>query len=194
MAAGTSYASKMTDMDIKKKKIVFKTKVNDLEVIEQKIRALDPDFKWDEFQKDTYYDAVQGTLKIRETDFVSEIMYDESAPSATYTSSDYITCRCMDVAKQKAILLSQFGIKSIIKKRRKTYFFENLSFHFDKVEDLGDYIKIVVMQEYDPYGGPIHTIDELIEKGELFIAFLGIKLQIGPALPYHDLRIKQNEK
>lgn|GEM_PF-1440976 len=169
-------------------------KVNDLEVIEQKIRAIDPDFKWDEFQKDTYYHAMQGTLKIRETDFVSEIIYDEPVTFANYTSSDYIICRCTDVQRQKEILLSQFGIKSIIKKRRKTYFFENLCFHFDKVEDLGNYIKIVVLQEYDQYGGPKHTIDELIDKGELFIAFLGIKLPIGSALPYHDLRVKQNEK
>ena len=92
-------------------------------------------------------------------------------------------------APLKEILEKIHGIKVVINKKRKIYFIENVKFHFDQVESLGNFIEVEAIDN----DGSIGT-EKLEKQCNYFISFLGIKKEDFIAESYSDLLLNKNTK
>ncbi|HHZ93388.1 TPA: CYTH domain-containing protein [Candidatus Poribacteria bacterium] len=94
-------------------------------------------------QVDTYFNAPEGRLKLREegSDFASLIYY-HRCDTAESCYSDYHICQIHDLDSFKLILSSALGTKVIVEKTRDLWWFGNTRVHLDHVSGLGDFIEL----------------------------------------------------
>lgn len=124
------------------KNFEFKAKVGELEKYENKLLTLSPTFQGLDHQIDTYFNARQGRLKLREGNIENALInYDRENISGSKESKIILYEHPPNIAL-KNILVRQLGVKIIVDKKRKIYFIENVKFHFDVVEKLGKFIEV----------------------------------------------------
>ena len=99
--------------------IEFKAKTDQLEKLEEKMLALNPAFKGEDHQVDTYYHVSKGRLKLREGNIEHALIYYERADTAEAKKSDIILYQHTPDAALKKILEKTHGIKVIVDKRRR---------------------------------------------------------------------------
>ena len=120
----------------------FKAVTNDLEKLERKLQELNPVFKGEDHQIDTYFNVNKGRLKMREGNIENSLIYYERKNDADAKQSDVILYEHNPSASLKNILIKLHGIKTIVDKRRKIYFIDNVKFHFDTVKGLGSFVEV----------------------------------------------------
>ena len=120
----------------------FKAIANDLEKLERKLQELNPDFKGEDHQIDTYFNVSKGRLKMREGNIENSLIYYERKNDADAKQSDVILYEHQPSASLKNILIKLHGIKVIVDKRRRIYFIDNVKFHFDTVKNLGTFVEV----------------------------------------------------
>ncbi len=129
------------------KNIEFKAKVHSLEPYEEKLKTLDPLFIGLDHQIDTYFNVPHGRLKLREGNIENTLINYNRADTADAKLSEIILYHHAPDPALKAILKLQLGVKAIVDKKRKIYFINNIKFHFDKVEGLGTFIEVEVIDK-----------------------------------------------
>jgi adenylate cyclase, class 2 len=82
----------------------------------------------------------------------------------------------------KNILALQLGIKAIVNKRRKIYFLDNVTFHFDIVENLGTFIEVEAIDTNGKF-----TTEELKAQCDKYFAFFELTDQNLIDRSYSDL-------
>jgi predicted adenylyl cyclase CyaB len=85
-------------------------------------------------------------------------------------------------AALKQILTLSLGIKTVVDKRRKIYFIDNVKFHFDVVEGLGTFIEVEAIDK----DGSIGTT-RLKEQCRHYQQLLGVQESDFIAESYSDL-------
>jgi len=136
----------------------FKARVKDLEKLEQKLLELNPVFKGEDHQTDTYFNVPTGRLKLREGNIENALIYYERPDTEAAKASDILLYNHLPEKTLKEILAKTNGIKCVIDKIRRIYFIGNVKFHFDTVKDLGTFIEVEAIDE----NGEIHA--EILEK------------------------------
>ena len=68
----------------------FKAVANDLEKLERKLQGLNPVFKGEDHQIDTYFNVSKGRLKMREGNIENSLIYYERKNDADAKQSDVI--------------------------------------------------------------------------------------------------------
>jgi predicted adenylyl cyclase CyaB len=93
-------------------------------------------------QRDTYFDAATGRLKLREQDGEKPqlIAYDRPDRTDERTSS-YRIVEVEAAEELKGALAAALGILVVVAKRRRLHLWEGVRIHLDTVEDLGDFIE-----------------------------------------------------
>lgn len=148
----------------------FKAKVNDLTEYESKLLRLNPVFKGTDHQTDTYFNVPKGRLKLREGDIENALInYDREDYSGAKQSNIILYKHTPDKAL-KDILILQLGVKTVVSKKRKIYFIDNVKFHFDVVELLGPFIEVEAIDTEGKF-----TIAELKELCDKYFSFFGLK-------------------
>jgi predicted adenylyl cyclase CyaB len=121
--------------------------------IEIKARCADPthiinfltrrqaDFRGEDRQIDTYFHTQSGRLKLREGAIEHSLIYYERPDQKGPKASEIILIR-QPPEEIKALLEKTNGVKVVVDKRRKIYFIENVKFHIDRVEGLGNFVEI----------------------------------------------------
>ena len=169
-------------MDIKN--FEFKAKVDELEKYENKLLSLNPTFKGLDHQIDTYFNAQQGRLKLREGNIENSLInYDRENISGSKESQIILYQHEPNVAL-KSILTRQLGVKIIVDKKRKIYFIDNIKFHFDIVENLGTFIEVEAIDSKEEF-----TIEELKKQCDKYFDFFELKEQNIIDKSYSDLII-----
>ena len=120
----------------------FKAIANDLEKLERKLQELNPIFKGEDHQIDTYFNVSKGRLKMREGNIENSLIYYERKNNADAKQSDVILYEHPSSPSLKNILIKLHGIKVIVDKRRRIYFIDNVKFHFDTVKDIGSFVEV----------------------------------------------------
>lgn len=122
--------------------------------VEIKARCTDPDFARRFFmtsnarfagtdeQCDTYFNTVNGRLKLREGNIENNLIYYERQNDSGPKTSVFTLTRVPDAASLKHSLTQALGIKQVVKKKREIYYIENVKFHIDELEQLGHFIEI----------------------------------------------------
>lgn len=112
------------------------------EVLEEKAKSLGAHFHGLDHQIDTYFNVPNGRLKLREGNIEkSLIFYDRSNEKAT-RESNILFEKTNHNENLKAVLLGALGQKTVVDKKRKIYFIDNIKIHFDELEDLGQFVEV----------------------------------------------------
>ncbi len=147
--------------------IEFKAKTRDIEKSEQKLLTLNPVYKGQDHQVDTYYNVTKGRLKLREGEIENALIYYERQNITGAKQSDILLYKHLPDNSLRGILEKVHGIKVIVTKIRKIYFIENVKFHFDIVNELGTFIEVEAIDDTGNIG--IEKLkDQCLEYFELF--------------------------
>lgn len=129
----------------------FKARVEDITPFEQKLLSKNPLFKGVDHQIDTYFNVPHGRLKLREGNIENALIQYQRENLAGSKLSKVILYRHQPDPALKQILTEQFGIKAVVDKRRKIYFIDNVKFHFDEVQGLGQFLEVEAIDSEDRY-------------------------------------------
>lgn len=93
-------------------------------------------------QRDTYFHASAGRLKLREEeDGRPSLISYERPDSAGRRESRYRIVPVADAGALKAALAETLGIKAVVVKRRRLFVWHDVRIHLDEVENLGAFLE-----------------------------------------------------
>ena len=87
----------------------------------------------------------------------------------------------------KQILTTALGVKTVIDKKRKIYFIDNVKFHFDEVKELGTFVEVEAIDKDGSIG-----VEKLKQQCNEYIALLQIDKNDFVAESYSDLLLTKN--
>lgn len=163
----------------------FKAKANNLYILENKLLTLNPKFIGEDHQIDTYFDVAKGRLKLREGNIENALIYYERENTTDAKQSDIALYKHTPDKALKELLTKVHGIKTIVDKRRKIYFIDNVKFHFDLVQQLGTFVEVEAIDT----DGSI-SVEKLQEQCTYYANFLGITAADYIAFSYSDLLLE----
>ena len=167
----------------------FKARAEDLNRLEQKLLELNPVFKGEDHQIDTYFNVPAGRLKLREGNIENALIYYERPDIADSKQSDIILYRHQPESSLKEILTRVNGIKVIVDKRRKIYFIENVKFHFDTVIELGTFIEVEAIDET-----ALMDMEKLKEQCRYYFSYFELNDSDYINKSYSDLILEKKKK
>lgn len=123
--------------------------------VEIKARCSDPDYVRNmletqqasyiglDHQVDTYFKVTHGRLKLREGNIERALIHynrqDKAGPKRSFVSLYETSSSDTEL---KDILTAALEILVVVDKQREIYFIDNIKFHIDSIEGLGDFIEI----------------------------------------------------
>lgn len=165
----------------------FKASCRDIEGLEAKLKKLNPLFIGIDHQIDTYFNVPNGRLKLREGNIENSLIHYNRINTAGAKQSDVTLYQHQPDKNLKAALIKALSIKTVVDKRRKIYFIENVKFHFDEVKDLGNFIEVEAIDKDGSIG-----IEKLKEQCDDYIQLFGIMSDQFIAESYSDLLAKKS--
>ena len=122
----------------------FKVRFESLDTLLPKLTDLKATHRETIHQVDTYFQNPKGRLKLRETDESDEgwLIYYERPNELESRYSIYQLCKIADPAALKALLDAALGVKTIVKKQRTVWMYNNTRIHLDIVADLGEFVEL----------------------------------------------------
>jgi predicted adenylyl cyclase CyaB len=163
----------------------FKAKANNLIELEEKLKPLHPVFIGEDLQTDTYFNVPNGRMKLREGNIENALIYYRRSNIADAKQSDVILYQHEPDAGLKNALVAALGIMTIVEKKRKIYFVENVKFHFDTVTGIGNFIEVEAIDKEGTIG-----IEKLKEQCSFYADFFEIKADDFVADSYSDLLLR----
>ncbi|MCD6017814.1 MAG: adenylate cyclase, class 2 (thermophilic) [Bacteroidetes bacterium] len=152
------------------KNFEFKAKVDNLEPYENKLLRLNPLFKGTDHQIDTYFNAATGRLKLREGNIENSLIHYNRENTSEAKRSDIILYQHQPNPALKNILSLQLGIKTVVDKKRRIYFIDNIKFHFDTVKGLGTFIEVEAIDNNNTF-----SIEKLKEQCDQYFHFFELE-------------------
>ncbi len=122
--------------------IEFKATATNLAALEALLLEQGPLFIGEDHQVDTYFNVSAGRLKLREGTIENALIHYEREDTAGAKASHVLLYQHSPNQSLKDILIKTLGIKTVVDKRRKIYFIDNVKFHFDTVDGLGTFVEV----------------------------------------------------
>jgi homotetrameric cytidine deaminase len=109
----------------------------------ERARALGAEDRGELRQRDTYFAAPRGRLKLREQEpGGAELIAYERAAEAAARESRYRIAPVEDAAALREALDAALGTVAVVDKRRRLLLWEGVRIHLDRVEGLGDFVEL----------------------------------------------------
>lgn len=160
----------------------WKAQVQDLLQAEQKLLQLSPRFIGIDLQTDTYFNAAQGRLKLRQGNIENALIHYERKNTPGAKSAAILLYQANPSETLKDILTRALGVLAVVQKKRKIYFIENVKFHFDTIKELGTFIEVEAIDNTGNIG-----IEKLKEQCEKYADLFKIKSDDYISLSYSDM-------
>jgi len=164
----------------------FKARAEDIDKLEQKLLDLNPLFRGEDHQTDTYFNVPSGRLKLREGNIENALILYDRPDVADSKQAEIVLYRHAPDKSLKEILTKAFGIKVVVNKTRKIYFIDNVKFHFDQVEKLGTFIEVEAIDE----AGEI-SAGELKGQCDRYFSYFRLKIADYVSKSYSDLILEK---
>jgi len=162
--------------------IEFKARVNNPQNTEQLLQSLNPVYKGEDRQVDTYFNVSQGRLKLREGNIENALIWYDRPNDAGSKQSQVLLHKHEPGTALKEILIKLHGIKVVVDKKRRIYFIENVKFHFDEVEGLGKFIEVEAIDASGELG-----LEKIQQQCDYYAVLFQIKPTDYIAVSYSDL-------
>ncbi len=122
--------------------VEIKARCSDPVFIRKYLMDNNADFRGIDEQTDTYFNVVNGRLKLREGNIENSLIYYQRADLAGPKNSFFQLVKIDDAQGLKDVLLKSLGQKIVVKKKREIYYINNVKFHLDDVPGLGSFVEI----------------------------------------------------
>lgn len=165
----------------------FKATCTDLQKAERILSELQPVFIGEDHQTDTYFHVNVGRMKLREGNIENALIHYQRTNSASAKQSDVLLYQHKPNAVLKQILTTALGIKTIVEKRRRIYFIDNVKFHFDEVSGLGTFIEVEAIDKDGSIG-----IEKLKEQCRNYAELFNLTQRDYLAGSYSDMLLEKN--
>lgn len=162
--------------------IEIKAKTTGKDRIRNILTGLKAEYRGLDHQVDTYFNASKGRLKLREGNIENNLIYYERENLKGPKKSCYDLLKTEPGSIIKDMLSSAIGVFKVVDKKREIYFIDNVKFHIDTVQNLGDFIEI---EAIDRTGGK--DGGALLEQCRHYLALFGIKEEDLLTCSYSDL-------
>lgn len=168
-----------------------------INIIEIKARCAEPqrireallsrkaEFRGVDQQIDTYFQTVNGRLKLREGQIENALVFYERENQAGPKHSQVLLYPAPH-APLKEILSQALGTLVVVEKRREIYFLENIKFHIDTVPGLGSFMEIEAIDANGSLGK-----EKLLAQCQEFLTLFAIQPQDLVTGSYSDLLLAQ---
>jgi adenylate cyclase, class 2 len=160
----------------------FKARHNDIAAAEKSLKEHNPLFVGEDHQVDTYFNVPNGRLKLREGTIEQALIFYRRSNVAGAKQSDVTLYQHKADAALKQVLTQSLGIKTVVDKKRRIYFIDNVKFHFDTVEGLGTFVEVEAIDKDGSIG-----VDLLQEQCRQYQQLLGVQEADFIAESYSDL-------
>lgn len=100
-------------------------------------------------QRDTYFGAGEGRLKLREEDGGAVLIAYARADRATARTSAYHLAAVTDPAATTAALDAALGITVVVAKQRHLLLWDDVRIHLDTVDGLGTWVELEAVAPFD---------------------------------------------
>ena len=124
--------------------IEIKARCVDPATIRQKLLTAGADFRGEDHQVDTYFEAPTGRLKLRQGNIENSLIHyersDQRGPKASQVRLFPVEPDRSESLRQ--LLAAALGVRQVVDKRRGIYFIGNVKFHIDQVAGLGSFVEI----------------------------------------------------
>jgi adenylate cyclase, class 2 len=167
------------------KNFEFKARVNDISEKEARLQKLNPRFEGEDHQTDTYFNCERGRLKLREGKIENALIFYSRSDSPVAREAEIVLQKLPASNSIKELLTCSNGILTVVEKKRRIFFIENVKFHFDKLEGLGNFVEVEVI---DSDGN--QSIADLEKKCNFYREFLDIDKNQIVADSYSDMILK----
>lgn len=165
--------------------IEFKARCNNPQGVEMKIRSLRADYHGEDHQIDTYFYVSRGRLKIREGNIEKSLIYYERENVSGAKDSNVILHHFEDGSGLKQILEKLYAVKTVVDKKRKIFFIDNVKFHVDEVKDLGSFLEVEAIDLKGEIGR-----EKLQEQCDLYKRELGVRGEDLISVSYSDMLLE----
>ena len=152
---------------MKKLSIEIKARTTDPDRIRAILQDQSAEFVGEDHQRDTYFRARHGRLKLREGEIENSLIHYQREISSAPKRSDVTLYHPEPGTALKTILTEALGVDIIVEKRREIYFIENVKFHIDDIDGLGRFVEIEAIDN-DGIHGVEHLRSQCREYLELF--------------------------
>ncbi|RPI15729.1 MAG: CYTH domain-containing protein [Ignavibacteriae bacterium] len=117
-------------------------------------------------QTDTFYRNPFGRIKIREINNDStEVIFYNRSNSAEVRKCRYYRFNLLFPKFTKGFFRTFFGVRGIVVKERRLYFYDNTRIHIDTVKNLGSFIEFeYVVDEAHPQKNGYPVVKELMRQ------------------------------
>ena len=130
--------------------IEIKARTSKAAEIRKYLLANNAECRGTDFQTDTYFNTVKGRLKLRQGNIENNLIYYERQNQAGPKQSDFSLVEVADAVGLKEMLTAAVGIKVAVEKQREIFFIDNVKFHLDTLEQLGNFVEIEASNKYAP--------------------------------------------
>lgn len=150
--------------------VEIKAKCSNQGEIREILKAKGAEFIGKDRQVDTYFNSPNARLKLREGNIENNLIFYDRTNQAGPKNSEIILYKTKANSTLKNLLIASMGIKIVVDKTREIYFIDNVKFHLDKVQNLGEFVEIEAIDNDDSIGEK-----KLREQCEFYINLLKIK-------------------
>lgn len=162
----------------------FKARVDSIEALESRLLQYNPEFKGEDHQVDTYFNVHNGRMKLRQGNIENALIWYEREDTAAAKQSNVILYQHSPNETLKQVLTASLGIKTVVDKKRKIYFIDNVKFHFDRVAQLGSFIEVEAIDRNGDLG-----IEKLKAQCDEYARLFDIQPSNYMAKSYSDMMI-----
>jgi len=165
----------------------FKARCDNIERVESKLKELSPLFIGVDNQVDTYFNVANGRLKLREGTIENSLIHYYRVNRKGAKQSTVTLYQHQPDKNLKEVLTKALDIKLIVAKQRKIYFIENVKFHFDYINELGNFVEVEAIDKDGTVG-----MEKLKEQCNYYIRLFEITEDQFIAESYSDMLAKKS--
>ncbi len=166
--------------------VEIKARCDNHEAIRKILLERGADYIGLDHQVDTYFKAPRGRLKLREGNIENFLIFYERENQEGPKQSNVITHRYNGEQSLKEMLTRMFGVLVVVDKKREIYFIDNVKFHIDVVQGLGNFVEIEAIDRDGTIGR-----DTLYEQCQQYLKLFQIAKKDLLAMSYSDMLLLQ---
>lgn len=162
--------------------VEFKARVFDLADVRARLLELAPVFAGEDRQRDTYFHAAHGRLKLREGTVETALIHYARPDTPGLKPSAVTLYAPSDAPALRAVLEAALGVDGVVEKVREIYYVGHVKVHLDTVPGLGTFVEV---EAIDTDGS--RSDDALHADALQMQAALGLSEAVYEARSYSDL-------
>jgi predicted adenylyl cyclase CyaB len=138
--------------------IKARTTIQKQDEIRDYLKTQNAKFMGTDHQIDTYFKVPEGRLKIRKGNIENNLIYYERDDGLDSKKSNILLIDLNKSESLEKITRKTHEVLVVVDKQREIYFIDNVKFHIDKVENIGEFIEIEAISENNSL--PLEKIEQ----------------------------------